>query len=141
MRFTITGRQVKLSPAVVTYAKDKIAKTLGKLFRGHPELSEPAIIDAEFTYLTRHHRKGKVWQADLVMTLPREKEPIYAVAIDEDIHAAIDILAEEVEREIQKYKGRFQAQARRGARLVKRELRFDPAARLPKRGRVRNEGN
>ena len=140
MRFTITARRIKLTPSVGVYAREKLAKMLGKHFKD-PAVSQAVTVDIELSRNTRHHRKGKVWQADLVLTLPREKEPIYAVATDDDIHAAIDILAEEVECEIQRYKGKFQARVRRGARVAKKELRLDPAAQLPRGGRVRNEGN
>lgn len=140
MRFTITARRIKLTPSISVYARDKLARMLGKHFKD-PAVSQAVTVDIEFTRASRHHRKGKVWQADLAMTLPREKEPIYAEVTDEDIHTAIDLLVGEVEREIQKYKGKFQARARRGARAVKRELRLDPAAQLSQEGRIRNEGN
>ncbi|MDO8500026.1 MAG: ribosome-associated translation inhibitor RaiA [bacterium] len=139
MRFTITARHIKLTPSVSVYAREKLAKMIGKHFK-NPTLSQAVTIDIEFLRNTRH-RKGKIWQADLVMTLPKEKAPIYAKATDEDIHTAIDLLAKEVESEIQKYKGRFQARVRRGARAAKKVLRLDPSAQFPKGGRPREEGN
>ncbi|MFY9462019.1 MAG: ribosome-associated translation inhibitor RaiA [Candidatus Sungiibacteriota bacterium] len=140
MRFTITARHIKLTPSIGTYARDKLAKLFGKLFRD-PAFSQAITVDLEFTLVTRHHQKGKIWKADAALTLPREKQPLYAEVTDEDIHAAIDFLAEELEHQLQTYKGKSQALMRRGARVAKKELRLDPAARLPRRGRVRNEGN
>lgn len=140
MRFTITCRNLKLNRSVGVYAKEKLAKIFGKLFKD-PRISQAITVDIEFSRLTRHHKKGMVWKASAVIALPQQKGPLYAEAVDEDIHSATDILSEEIEREIQKYKGKFQALARRGARLAKKDLRLDPSARMFRGGRIRNEGN
>jgi len=140
MRFTITCRNLKLNRSIGVYAREKLAKLFGKLFRD-PSVSEAITVDIEFSRVTRHHKKGMVWKADVVAALPQQKSPLYAEVTDEDIHAAIDLLAEELEREIQKYKGKFQALARRGARVAKKDLRLDPSARMFRKGRVRNEGS
>ena len=140
MRFTITGRNLQLRPSIGVYAKEKLAKLFGRHFKD-PAVSQAVTVDIEFSRVTRHHRKGMVWKADAVVILPKHKEPLYAEVTDEDIHSAIDILSEEVEREIQKYKGKFVSLARRGARVAKKDLRLDPAARLYRRGRIREEGS
>ncbi|MBI2639287.1 MAG: ribosome-associated translation inhibitor RaiA [Candidatus Sungbacteria bacterium] len=140
MRFTLTCRNLKLNRSIGVYAREKIAKLFGKLFKD-PRITQAAIIDIEFSRLTRHHRKGMVWKADAVVALPQQKGPLYAEAVDEDIHSAIDLLSEEIERELQRYKGKSQALARRGARLAKKDLRFDPSARMFRKGRIRDEGN
>lgn len=140
MRFTITARNIKLTSSIGVYARDKLAKLFGRLFKD-PSFSQAIIADLVFTLVTRHHQKGKVWKAYAALTLPHEKRPFYAEVTDENIHAAIDLLAEELEHQLQTYKGKSQALMRRGARAVKRELRFASVARLPRRGRTRDEGN
>jgi ribosomal subunit interface protein len=139
MRFNITARNIKLTPSIGTYARDKLGKLLGKFFKD-PAFAQAIAADFELTLVTRHHHKGKIWKADAALTLPREKHPLYAEATDEDIHAAIDILVEELERQLQTYKGKREAIMRRGARVAKKELRLDPAARLFRKGRIREEG-
>lgn len=140
MRFTIAAQHIKLAPSVGTYARRKLAATLGKLFQ-NPALSQAITVDLEFSLITRHHRKGRIWKADASLALPRRKMPLYASVLSEDIHSSIDLLAEEIEREIKKYKGRSAALMKRGARIAKKDLRLDPAARLYRRGRIRSEGD
>ncbi len=138
MRFTITGRNIKLSRSIGVYTREKLAKLLGRFFKD-PRTTDAAAVDIGLSRVTRRHRKGMVWKADAVLAPPNRKRPLYAEATAQDVHSAIDILAEEVEREIQKYKGKFVALARRGARAAKKDLRLDPAARLYRQGRIRDE--
>lgn len=140
MRFTLTYKNLKPSRSIAVYAREKIAKLFAKLLKD-PAVTQAVTIDIEFSRMTKHHRKGMVWKVDTTVILPGRKEPLYAEVTDEDIHSAVDILAEELEREIQKYKGKLIALYKRGARVAKKELRLDPAARLYRRGRIRDEGN
>lgn len=140
MRFTITGRHIAITPSTAAYAREKIVRTFEKYFKD-PKLSSAITVAIQCSRETRHHRKGNIWKADAAFTLPNQKRPLYAEAVDADIHPAIDILAEEIEREVAKYKGRSRSLMERGARRVKKELRFDPAARMYRQGRIRDEGS
>lgn len=97
------------------------------------------ILDLEFGRSTRHHKKGKVYHAEASLAL--NGALLRAEVDDEDIRAACDLLAEELEREIVTYRSRARARERRGSRIAKKELRYAPAARLYRKGRIRNEGN
>lgn len=111
-----------------------IRQLLGKL-RGVEFMS----VDLEIARTTRHHRKGKIYRAEVNLSLPRKL--LRAEVEDEDARAAIDLLSEEIEREIKTYQGKNRAFLLRGARQAKKDLRLDPAARLYRKGRIRNEGN
>src|SRR3989344_447077 len=139
MRITIHKKNFELTPALNIYIETKLLKPLRRLLVG-ADRSESVILDIELSRTTRHHRKGKVWGAGMIVTLPKEKEPLYAEVTDEDIHTAIDLLKEEIEQEIRKYKGRSVALTRRWARVAKKELRLDPAAQFRQKGsRQRDE--
>ena len=64
-----------------------------------------------------------------------------AEADAEDLRAAIDMLEEELKRSLQSFKEKAAARQKRESRRVFREMRYDPAARLKRKGRIRNEGN
>lgn len=101
--------------------------------------SELPLLDIEISRTTRHHRKGRVYYAEAMLTIG--KTVLRAEVDDEDIRAACDLLQEELAQEIRRFKGRATAQNRRGAREAKKEIRYTPEARLYRRGRIRDEGN
>lgn len=141
MRLTIAGRHIQLSETAVEYAREKLTRAFDKFFKD-PRVSQALSVTIEFSRETRHHRKGDIWKVGASFALPYRKKPFYAEVTSQDIHTSIDLLTEEIMREVQTYKGKSKALMLRGARKVKRELRFDPAARLrEKGGRVRDEGD
>lgn len=97
------------------------------------------ILDIQLERTTRHHQKGKVFRA--AANFDVDGTMLRAEVEDADIYAACNILREELEREIKKWKTKSFTLEKRGARAAKRDLHFDPAARLPIKSRVRNEGN
>lgn len=140
MRLTITGRGIKLTPAVDIYARRKLLGSIQKFLPGK-ELLGAVAVHIELSRQTAHHRKGPIWRAGVAMEFPGEKNPIFAEATDGDIHAAIDRVAEEVGQLVKRYKGKSAALFRRGARRAKKEVRLDPAARMYRKGRIRDEGS
>ena len=67
--------------------------------------------------ITRHHRHGKVFRAEANLTAGSQN--LYADAVGEDLHEAIDLLEEELRREIKKFKNKRIALERKGARILK----------------------
>lgn len=114
---------------------------------------ELPILDLEFVRTTVHHHKGKVFHAEANLSLGRNL--IHAEADDEDMRIACDILERVLRREIMVYKNRSRATGNRIARRLKKDLRLDPAAqfpierasphgwaaRMPRKGRIIEEGN
>lgn len=138
MRVTIRKKNLDITPALGSYIEQKLLKPLKRSLRGIIA-SELPILDLEVGRSTRHHHKGKVYRVAANLTIG--KKLLRAEAEDEDIRAACDLLEEELGREILKFKGSSRARTRRAARAAKKDLHFDPAARLYRKGRIRNEGN
>ncbi len=97
------------------------------------------ITEIEVERTTAHHRKGEVYR--VAVKLCGGKLCFYANAQNVDIRAACDDAQEELEREMYGKKNRVTAMFRRGARVFKKSMRFDPAARFWRKGRIRDEGD
>lgn len=138
VRVTVRRKNIDITPALQAYIELKMLKPVRRLVE-KVALQALPILDLELGRSTRHHRKGKVYHAEAGLSL--DGTLLRAEADDEDIRTAIDLLEEELEREIVTYRGRARARERRGERVAKKELCLDPAARLYRGGRIRNEGN
>lgn len=139
MRFTITARHVELTEALEAYAEKKIKSHVERLVNAKGDLPD-SLVAVEIAKETGHHRKGEIWKAAATITTPHEKRRIHAEARADDLYAAIDLLSEEIARELKTEKGRLRSLMLRGARAVKRVLRFNPLSRFRKANRVREEG-
>ncbi len=138
MRITIKSKNLTITPALRIYIEQKILKPVGKLLKGIAKTDLP-VLDLEFSRTTRHHRKGKIYYAEANLSLGKTR--LRASVDDEDIRSACDFLEEELSGEIKRFRGRARALEFREARRAKKDLRFTPAARLYRKGRIRNEGN
>ncbi|MFN6961552.1 MAG: ribosome hibernation-promoting factor, HPF/YfiA family [Rhodocyclaceae bacterium] len=91
MNLTITGHHIEVTPALRDYVSGKlerIVRHFDQVTSVHVILSvEKLVQKAEITL----HVKGK---------------DIYADASDTDLYAAIDILIDKLDRQVQKYKGK-----------------------------------
>lgn len=135
MRITIRSKNLKITPALQSHINSKISKVAERFLVG---ARRDAILDLEFSRATLHHRKGKVFHAEANLSIG--KNLLRAEVVDEDMYVSVDLLSEEIKRELQKYSGKFQAIMKRGARVAKKELRLDPAARFWQGRRIREEG-
>lgn len=138
MRVTVSKRNIEITPALRSYIEEKIVRTAERLI-GRLSLSDLPILDVEVERTTRHHRKGQVYR--ILVNLTLGKKLIRAEATDDDIRAACDVLEEELKREIQTHKTKSLTLLKRGARQAKKDLHYAKAARLFRKGRIRNEGN
>lgn len=138
MRVTIRQKNLEITPALRIYIESKILKPLKRSLGSRFE-SELPILDLEVGRSTRHHRKGKVYRVSANLTLG--KQMLRAEAEDVDIRTCCDLVEEELESEIRHFKERASSKDKRVARRLKKDLRFDPAARTYQKGRILNEGN
>lgn len=138
MRVTIRQKNLDITPALRVYVDLKLVKPVSKLLSG-AAAKTPPILDLELGRLSKHHKKGKVFRAEANLSI--DGTLLRAEVEAEDIRLSCDLLKEELEREILTFKERARAKERRTGRLVKKDLRFDKAARLYRKGRIRNEGN
>lgn len=139
MRVTIRQKNLEVTPALREYIEKKIIAHIEKIVKGRT-LSVLPILDLEVARTSRHHRKGvDVYSISATLTL--NGKVLRAQAEAEDARSACDLLQGELEREVVKFRSRAQTLLKRGARKAKKDLNFDPAARLYRKGRIRNEGN
>ncbi|TSC78509.1 MAG: ribosomal subunit interface protein [Parcubacteria group bacterium Gr01-1014_33] len=138
MRVTIRQKDIEITPALHEYIKQKIVRPVEKFLKREEREGTP-LLDIEVARTTRHHKKGEVYRVSVSLTLG--KKLIRAEVENEDVHAACDVIEDELKRKITSYKTRAFSMFKRMARRVKKELRFDRAARLFRKGRDWHEGN
>ncbi len=138
MRVTIRKKNLEITPALAIYIETKLLKPIRKLLKVSVADDLP-ILDLEVGRTTKHHKKGAVYHVEANLSLG--KIFFRAETDDADVYAACDIVEKELERELSSFKEKKVAVAKRAARKIKKDLRFDPAARLYRKGRIRDEGN
>ena len=112
-----------LTEAIAVTIEQKLA-LLGKRLLKVEEKSggDSVLARIEVGRTTQHHNKGEIYRAELTLEIPGEPN-LRAVATEEDLHRAIDVVKEEVERELRRSHEKQRDQARRGARELKRRIR------------------
>ena len=138
MRVNIRQKNIEVTPALREYIEEKIIRVAEKFLQEQASTDLP-ILDVEVERTTAHHRKGDVYR--VAAKLCGGKQCFYANARHADVRSACDLLEEELEREMYGRKNRITALFRRGARVFKKNMRFDPAARFWRKGRIRDEGD
>ncbi|OGZ94198.1 MAG: hypothetical protein A2633_01105 [Candidatus Sungbacteria bacterium RIFCSPHIGHO2_01_FULL_47_32] len=134
MKLSLKATGFKFDEALRIYTVKKIVEPVKK-FLSRGELLNTAMLDVEIGRTSSHHKKGLVWRAEANLAIPHAF--FRAEAEAEDVRSAIDILEAEIAREVLKYKQKKIQKAKRGARLVKAELKFDPELRTQKNKRGR----
>ena len=89
---------------------------------------------------TKHHRKGPFFFAEAQMRFP--KKSIRSEAFSKNLRAAITEVKDELQREIKQYKGKREAEYKRGARKFKQETKVAEEAKIKRKkgGRELEEG-
>jgi ribosomal subunit interface protein len=127
MKINIKTTNIGLDEALKVWTETRMVeleKFLGGFGPGDfPEkgLREKVEVWVEIGRTTRHHLKGDVFRAEAQMHLP--KKSLRAEAIHEDLRMAINLVKEELESEIRKYRGRRIARARGWSRKTKEWMR------------------
>lgn len=137
MRVNIRQKDMEIAPALREYAEQKIVRPIQKRL-AELAVADAPVLDIEISRITHHHNKGLVYAA--TATLSFGKQVIRAEAAQTEAHAACDMLADEITREIVHYKTKSQSLMRRGARRAKQYLRINPAAWFSRGARERDEG-
>lgn len=114
MIVSLKGTGINIASSIRDYLDEKIVRLVEKLIKKSDELIK---LDLEVGRITCHHRHGKVFRAEANLTIGSQN--LYADAVGEDLHEAIDLLEEELEREIKKFKNKRIALERKGARKFK----------------------
>lgn len=137
MKITIRQKDLEITPSLQEYIEKKVVQPVAKFLK-RDAASDVPVLDIEVGRVTKHHHKGNVFHASATLTLGRRV--IRADATDVDIHAACDQLENELKREIDTFKSKASTIQKRAARAVKQETRYSKAARIKRKGRVREEG-
>lgn len=136
MKIIIKTTNLELTPAIEKYVEQKIG-SVDKLL----DDMDRSVIEArvEIGKTTKHHQKGDIFRAEVNLTLPGRL--LRSMAEEWDLRVAIDQVKNELQREIKKYRGKKEAQYKRGARKAKRMIRISPLAwfRKEKGSREKNE--
>jgi putative sigma-54 modulation protein len=96
MNLSITGRHLEITPAINEYVKTKMAR-VARHFDN--------VIDTQ-VMLSIEHLKHT---AEITMRLPGKD--LHCEASDENLYAAIDLLADKIDRQVIKYKDKVQNHA------------------------------
>ena len=130
MRITVKATNITLNEALAVYLEQRLASVEKLLQRAEARDTRPLsgkqretiIARVELGRTTAHHRKGKVFRAEVTLAVPG-RAPLRAVAHAEDLRAAIDQMRDEVRREIRRWKEKKVTRGRKGARELKRRTR------------------
>ena len=100
MRFTITGRNINLTPGLQKAAEDKLGK-LEKYFQPDTEAIVTMSVEKE--------------RQQIEVTIPVKGRIIRAEQVSSDMYTSIDLVIEKLERQIHKHKTKIQRRFRDGA--------------------------
>ncbi len=126
MKITMEATGVELTPTIKTYIENKF-KPLFKIAE-KLEGKGDAVILVEISRTTKHHHKGLIFRAE--GNLKFGKTLLRAEANEENARAAIDILKDELKREIINFKEHFVSKGRRDERSAKKDMRLSKDARF-----------
>ena len=117
MKINIKATGIELTPAISSYVNKKIsslAKYLGKS-------ADALVAQVEVGKSTKHHKSGEVFKAEI--HLFGVGLDLYAVSEQNDLYAAIDLVKDEIARNISHLKGKRETLSRRGAQAIKNMLK------------------
>lgn len=122
---SIKGTNVTLSPSIT----DTIEKKFLALSKFTARMEPMVELSVEVGKTTRHHKKGLIWRAEAILRVPHAV--LRAEVTDIGLYGAIDLLKDELERQIKTRKEKGRAKVLRGARVAKKLKSFDPDALEP----------
>jgi ribosomal subunit interface protein len=112
MQMNIQGTNLEVTPAIRAYLERKIPAIERRL--GRRATADGALAEIELERTTAHHRAGKIFRAEINITLGGTV--FRAEATRDDLTAAIDEMKRIIIRELAADKDLAITRARRGAR-------------------------
>ncbi len=101
MKIIIKATKLDLEPTIREYIETKIG-SLKRFIRRFEDKSDVKT-EVEIARISKHHRHGNVFYAEINLYLP--KKILRAEHFDWDIRVAIDKAKDKLQQEIEKYKG------------------------------------
>ena len=120
MRVLVKQKNLSLTPSIRSYIDSKLVRPVKKILEQAAREDLP-ILEIEIARTTLHHRKGLVFYAEA--NLSAGKSLIRVEAEDIDIHAAIDVLKDELLGRLTALKDKRTVVGRKRARVLKKKLR------------------
>ncbi|MEK7453117.1 MAG: ribosome-associated translation inhibitor RaiA [Patescibacteria group bacterium] len=133
MKIDVKATNLELTPSINIYIDEKVSSlerfiNVAKDFKDGE--SAPVEAFVEIARISKHHRHGDVYRAEINMKVKGE---LYrAEHSDWDIRVAIDATKDLMERQLTDGKSKKQAINKRGARLIKKLRSISPMAWLTK---------
>jgi putative sigma-54 modulation protein len=112
MKINIKATGIELTPAISEYVHKKVSSLEKYLEKG-----SDVVAQVEVGKITQHHKSGEVFRAEV--HLIGAGFDLYAASEQTDLYAAIDVVKDEISRNLTHQKGKRFALARRGGRMVK----------------------
>ncbi len=124
MKISIKATNFNLTPSIETWVLGRI----GSLEKFISKLDAKGVVSCrvEVGKTTHHHYSGPVFRAEANLSLPGKL--LRAEAVEKDLKLAITKAKDELQIQIQNYKGSQDAKFKRGARVGKKMLNYDEAA-------------
>lgn len=116
MKVNVQAQGITLTPDIYEYLDKKLA-SIDKHLHG----DESAIAHVEVGKETNHHKTGNFFEAR--MTLRVGGREFVASARGESVYAAIDVLKDEISRELSAYKDKQVTMLKKGGRALKNIFR------------------
>ena len=121
MNIKIRATNFDITPAIENYVTNKIS-SLEKFFGGNAKEYGSILCEVEIGRTTRHHKSGEIFRAEVNIVRPGNVQ-IFAFAEEFDLYAAIDVVRDELEREIVSKKDKRATLFRRGSARIKNMLK------------------
>ena len=125
MKIIVKTTNIDLSPSISQYIEEKIGGLDKFLEKFDPELVRA---DVEVGKTTRDQRRGDIFRAEVNLSIGGHF--IRVEQTEESLMAAIDLVKDELSREIRQYKNKMETKTIRGARSWKKFWRISPLARF-----------
>ncbi|MEK7227425.1 MAG: ribosome-associated translation inhibitor RaiA [Patescibacteria group bacterium] len=116
MKINIKATGIELTPAISNYTERKIS-SLNKYL----DKTGDVVAQVEVGKSTKHHKTGEVFMAEV--HLMGSGLDLYAVSEQSDLYAAIDLVKDEITRNLTHLKGKRETLGRRGAQAVKNMIK------------------
>lgn len=125
MKIIIKGTNIKLSPSIYQNIEDKIGGIKRFVKRVDPELVEARV---EVGKITRGQRQGEVFRAEVNLNL--NGRIFRAEETGQSLMEAVDLVKDELTKEITSFKDKEFTKFKRGARTWKKSWQINPMARF-----------
>jgi len=137
MKIQIEFKNLSPTPELKTFIERKI-NSLEKFIRkihGHKAEEIESFIELR---RGMHHQRGCIFNVAAQVVIPGKI--FKAETSCNTLQRSVNLIKQELQAEIEKQKEKRMAQAKRGARRIKKDLKISSQARFYRKGRMREEG-